>query len=58
MKCKLSNEDVRNLFFDAKGRTWDVRVGERRTEEEPNGSVEKMCGSTDRRCNASVRLLS
>ena len=41
-------EAVRNLFFHLKGRTWDVGVGERHTEEEPDGSGEKTCGLTDR----------
>ena len=55
MKCKLSTDRVSNLFFHIKGRTWVVGVRQRRTEEEPDGSGEKMCGLTDRCCTASVR---
>jgi hypothetical protein len=55
MKCKLNMEADRNLFFHVKGRTWVVGVRERRTEEEPKGLCEKICGLTDRCRTASVR---
>jgi hypothetical protein len=56
MKCKLSMEAVRNLLYCVEGRTWVVAIGEGRTEEEPIGSGEKMCGLTDECC--TVRLIS